>query len=375
MKIALLTLPLQANYGGILQAYALKTYLERLGHDVWLIDNHRSETPVSNLFLRTVLRRAVESLFHRKEIFAELNDARTRDYKKSEIEKFIYRHLAPRTFPVYDAADYAALRDEGFDLFVVGSDQVWRPRYARPIECYFFSFLEGSPVRRIAYAASFGTAACEYTREERERCARLIAGFSAVSVREKRGVEQCREYFGYEGARQVLDPTLLLRAEEYAPLLEKSPRQGDTIHSYLFRLKSDMQRALGRVAARQGLKIIRHTDRPSESRGKMPGIEQWLTELHDARYVVTDSFHACVFCILFHKPFAAYINRRRGSERIHSLLALFGLESRIMESGADLLERLGAPIDWSAVDRKLEAHRADSREFLAPWVEHATPRG
>ena len=93
MKIALLTLPLHANYGGVLQAFALKTVLERLGHEVWLVDNRRREKPVSNLFLKTVLRRAVESLFHRKEIFAELNTALTQDYKKSEIEKFIYRSL------------------------------------------------------------------------------------------------------------------------------------------------------------------------------------------------------------------------------------------------------------------------------------------
>ena len=153
MKIALLTLPLHANYGGVLQAFALKNYLERSGHDVWLIDNHRQDPPVGNLFLRTVLRLAVESLFHHKEIFAEMNDARTRDYKKSEIEKFIYHHLAPRTFPVYDREDFAALRNEGFDLFIGGSDQVWRPRYARNTDMYFFSFLEGTPLRRISYAA------------------------------------------------------------------------------------------------------------------------------------------------------------------------------------------------------------------------------
>lgn len=77
MKIALLTLPLHANYGGILQAFALKSYLEQFGHEVWLIDNRRREQPVGNLFLWTVLRRTVESLFHHKDIFAELNDART----------------------------------------------------------------------------------------------------------------------------------------------------------------------------------------------------------------------------------------------------------------------------------------------------------
>ena len=79
-----------------------------------------------------------------------------------------------------------------------------------------------------------------------------------------------------------------------------------------------MRRALGRLASQRGLRILRRTDRTSESRGRMPGIEQWLTELRNARHVVTDSFHACAFCILFHKSFAACINRRRGSARVAS---------------------------------------------------------
>lgn len=132
MKIALLTLPLNSNYGGVLQAFALKSHLSRLGHEVWLIDNRKLLKPVSNAYLKTVLRRSVESLFHPKEIFAEMNTLLTQDYKKSEIEKFIYRRLTPKTQPVFDAADYAELADpgNGFDLYIVGSDQVWRPRYA-----------------------------------------------------------------------------------------------------------------------------------------------------------------------------------------------------------------------------------------------------
>lgn len=377
MKIALLTLPLHANYGGVLQVFALKNYLERFGHDVWLIDNRKREAPVSNFFLWTVLRRTVESLFHRKDIFAELNDARTRDYKKSEIEKFIYRHLSPHTFPVYDDEDFIALRDEGFDLFVVGSDQVWRPRYARNIALYFFSFLEGTAVRRISYAASFGTAACEFDPKTREYCARLLAGFSGVSVREMAGVKQCRDYFGYDRARQVLDPTLLLTADQYMPLLKKEPTADNLFFCYLFRIKGDMRKALKRLAAQRGGHIVHRTDRAVDSNGKMPGIEQWLTELHDARCVITDSFHACVFSILFHKSFVVCINHRRGAARIESLLKLFGLESRIAESGSELAAVLDAPINWNAVDRKLEACRIDSREFLAPYItrEGPTPRG
>lgn len=366
MKIALLTLPLNSNYGGVLQAFALKSHLTRLGHEVWLIDNRKRLKPVSNAFLKTVLRRAVESLFHPKEIFAEMNTLLTQDYKKSEIEKFIYHRLTPKTQPVFDAADYAELAasGNGFDLYIVGSDQVWRPRYAGDPEPYFFSFLEGSGARRISYAASFGAADCEYTREQRMRCGELLAGFEGVSVREDTAVGQCREYFGCDRAVHVLDPAMLLTADDYRTLFTAGSAPSDTLYCYLFRVKPGARHILQDFAERHNLRIVRTTDRPNAARGKMPGIGEWLAGLHEARYVITDSFHACVFCILFHKPFAAYINRSRGSASIHSLLKQLGLESRILSSGLQEISMLDAPIDWEAVDRILERRRAESYAFL-----------
>lgn len=308
----------------------------------------------------------MESLFHPKEIFAEMNTLLTQDYKKSEIEKFIYRRLTPKTQPVFDAADYAELAasGNGFDLYIVGSDQVWRPRYAGDPEPYFFSFLEGSGARRISYAASFGAGDCEYTREQRMRCGELLAGFEGVSVREDTAVGQCREYFGCDRAVHVLDPAMLLTADDYRTLFTAGSAPSDTLYCYLFRVKPGARHILQDFAERHNLRVVRTTDRPNAARGKMPGIGEWLAGLHEARYVITDSFHACVFCILFHKPFAAYINRSRGSARIHSLLKQFGLESRILSSGLQDISMLDTPIDWEAVDRILERRRAESYAFL-----------
>lgn len=282
MKIALLTLPLNSNYGGVLQAFALKSHLTRLGHEVWLIDNRKRLKPVSNAFLKTVLRRAVESLFHPKEIFAEMNTLLTQDYKKSEIEKFIYRRLTPKTQPVFDAADYAELAasGNGFDLYIVGSDQVWRPRYAGDPEPYFFSFLEGSGARRISYAASFGAGDCEYTREQRMRCGELLAGFEGVSVREDTAVGQSREYFGCDRAVHVLDPAMLLTADDYRTLFTAGSAPSDTLYCYLFRVKPGARHILQDFAERHNLRVVRTTDRPNAAQGKMPGIGEWLAGLH-----------------------------------------------------------------------------------------------
>lgn len=374
MKIALLTLPTASNYGNILQAYALGTCLRRLGHEVKLVDNRKTDPPVGASFLRTAARRALEACFRRKDIFWEWNLQRRIEDKLAYINRFVYDRLPPRTFPVVTEEDFRELAArERFDLWIIGSDQVWRPRFAAGHAAAFFgSFLDGSAARRITYAASFGTDACEYTPEMRSRCTELLRQFEGVTVREESGIRQCREYFAYDGARRVLDPTMLLTAADYDSLLSLSERRpSDALYCYLFNFKFGAKRLLENFAQKHGLRIVRTTDRPQQIEGRMPGVERWLEELRDAPYVITDSFHACVFCILYHKQFAAYVNRRRGAARIEGLLALFGLEGRILQPGARSLDLLEEPIDWRPVDRILDEQRKLSLRFLR---EHTANR-
>ena len=101
-----------------------------------------------------------------------------------------------------------------YDAYVVGSDQVWRPNYNPFMKAMFLGITEREDVKRIAYAASFGTSKWEFSPQMTSECAVLAKKFDMITVREKSGVDLCREYFGVE-ATWVLDPTMLLNREDY----------------------------------------------------------------------------------------------------------------------------------------------------------------
>ena len=167
MRIGILTLPLHTNYGGILQAYALQTVLERMGHDVCLIEKKRQ--PLRLPLWKAPLsygKRIVKNLTgHPFPIFYEKKMNREEPIVRQNTDKFINKYIKRR---IVD--DFSDIKETDFDAIVVGSDQIWRPKYFQEIEHTFLDFTEGWNIKRIAYAASFGTDKWEYTPEQTERC-------------------------------------------------------------------------------------------------------------------------------------------------------------------------------------------------------------
>ena len=262
-----------------------------------------------------------------------------------------------------------------FDAIIVGSDQVWRPEYLW--ECsvtdMFLGFVQGDHLKRIAYAASFGVDHCPFTTEQLQKCIPLLKKFDAVSVRESSGVEICRNDFGIE-ASQMIDPTLLLQPDDYRQLIDQgdtTPSAGDLL-VYLLDRSPEKDEIVSSIAvAKNGhpFYVGSRVDEPTaplEERIQLP-VEQWLRGFQDARMVVTDSFHGCVFSILFQKPFVAIGNASRGMARFTSLLHLFGLENRLVCSLEEFLfrkEMLMTPIDYESVNPRLQDCRASAMAFL-----------
>ena len=361
MKAGLVTFYHIHHYGALLQAAATERAVERFGWDCEIIDYFVNQD--NALFKRPTGLGSAAHDAHTALHYQALSER----YRR--FEKFSRDHLriSDRRYGRFDELAGGPLP---YDLILSGSDQIWNPKIfpdGRFDPVFFGTF---SQKRRIAYAPSFGVPTIPEGMQAELKG--YLDGFSHLSARETQGSAIIRDIAGKD-APVVLDPTLLLTAEDYRPLFIPGIAPAETIHCYLFRAGSAVRREIGRTAAARGLEIVRMTDRTNESEGKMPGIGQWLSALHDARYVVTDSFHACAFCILFHKPFAVYINRRRGSARIRSLLEQFGLEGRIASPGKPLAQTLDAPIDWEAVERTLEERRADSRGFLALHLQEAPP--
>ena len=363
MRIAIVTLPLHTNYGGILQAYALKTCLESMGHEVTVLDRI-DKMPLPKWWKAPFVyaKRAVMRLFKGASapaVFREIRYRRELPVRSANTSKFIDTYIDPRL-----VRWYSDLKEGEYDAYVVGSDQVWRPLYFGKVQDAFLAFAKDWDVVRVAYAASFGTDKLEYEYFQIEECAALLEKFDGVSVREDSGVTMCSEWFDCERAVQVLDPVMLLSREKYESLLTgvtEHPCQGGLL-TYILDDCPEKKSVVDFFKRVSGLNVV---SVPVEDK-VVPPIENWISSFADAEFVVTDSFHGCVMAILFHKPFVAVGNSRRGVARIQSLLEMFGLDMRLVQ-GIDPEDDgeyyLAAP-DWEAVDAVLAQERMKSEDFL-----------
>lgn len=372
MRIAVITLPLHTNYGGILQAYALRKVLMDLGHEADVIDRKVKVVfpPKWKMPLVYAKRMVLNVMSCGKgpEIFREKRLVKEHPVVAAQVSRFIDSSIGPRLVD-----DYSDIRSGEYDAFVVGSDQVWRPKYFGRIEDAFLDFTSRWNVKRIAYAASFGTGQLEFTYEQLERCSRLLKRFDAVSVREKDAVNICDEWLDYERARSVLDPVLLLGADDYRKVASKSTRRickGKAL-KYILDPKPEKTAIAERVRSwfiggmHDASVAPRDSSIPLKDR-VVPPMEDWIACFEDAEFVVTDSFHACVLAILFHKPFIVLGNPQRGMSRIVSLLESFGLDDRLVHGldPEDDGEYYMNDPDWRAVDEILEQKRGESMAFL-----------
>lgn len=366
MRIGILTLPLHTNYGGILQAYALQTVLERMGHDVVVFD---SPYQYKISFLKKIIaypkRFICKYVFRKKGAIIRFEEYATHVncVKRKNTQPFINKYVHR-----LELTDFRKLNRKDFDAIVVGSDQIWRPKYYPTIENAFLSFSKNWNIKRIAYAPSFGVDNWEYNDEQTKNCKALVKKFDAVSVREQSGVGLCEKYFDVD-AEWVLDPTMLLNSEDYIKLFKdnNTPQSDGTLLDYMLDRDDDKETMIRQVASKANLKPFRLNSRvedptaPLEERVQQP-VEKWLRGFYDAKLVMTDSFHACVFSILFKKPFVVVANRERGLSRIESLLGYFGLTNRIVDNTTEIADL--PDIDYEAVYEKFEGMRVKSMDFL-----------
>ena len=220
MRIGILTPTPRVNYGGIMQAYALQTVLERMGHDVKVICTPRKpwglpwwEKPFA--YTKRIIRKYLLGRGNR--IFIEKYENKIFPLISQHTQQFVDKYIHQ-----YQVNSFSEIKEGDFDVIVVGSDQIWRPKYYVKIEECFLSFSRSwRNLKRIAYAASFGTNEWEFTPKQTRRCAQLVKMFDAITVREESGVQLCRQHFCIE-ARHVLDPTLFLEKEDYTRLIEQA---------------------------------------------------------------------------------------------------------------------------------------------------------
>lgn len=366
MKIGILTLPFNNNYGGYLQAYALMTVLKRMGHQPTLIMRRHNKPKISarckiKLFVTGLLKTILTLKKH--QIIYDVEYGFNK--KGRDMHKFVNEFMQPQTPYLYDTVSLKKYCEGKFDAYIVGSDQVWRAIYVPDIKNFYLDFTKGWDVIRIAYAASFGTDHPEYTDKQVLQCGKLLKYFDAVSIREKSG-NKVFESFGWGNLNPnvVLDPTMLLNANDYSKVLPSDPSESlGKVFYYVLDLNPTLKNLLEDTSSLlekelYGISNIQHVGEV------LPSIEEWLINIRDSNFVVTDSFHGMVFSIIFHKPFIVCVNFDRGVERFISLLDELGLSDRIYNSDCNLQILMANDINWIDVEKRISLLREKSINFL-----------
>lgn len=372
MKIGILTQPLQRNYGGIIQNWALQQMLNFLGHESETISLNGDKRPNGKLvamrcisFVKCIVKRY---LLNRQDLyFYSIFDPRYNPAAPKYADKEFINGINKTKCVTADFNLTKVVAKLGYEAFIVGSDQVWREEYSPNILSYFLDFLpEYDKRKRIAYAASFGKSRDYISKEKISECRRLLQRFDTVSVRENEGIEIVKSDFGREQVEKVLDPTLLLTAEDYEKIiLSKDRHQKPYIASYILDKSEEKSSILKQIADIKKLPI-NEIDIEGKN-GKWATMSQWLANFADADFVVTDSFHGTVFSIIFGKPFIAIANKDRGLDRFVSLLGELNLQDRLVfdlddfEAKKDLLI---SALDYKLVNNNLNNLRKASIKFL-----------
>ncbi len=341
MRIGILTHPQYANYGGILQCYALSEYLKKLGYTPFVIKRENNRPFLLKRWIVSLLRfLRIPRYYHPNKVDRTLN-----------MRPFVKQYLN-LTHPVYNDKQIRELCYEyGLTAVIVGSDQVWRRSFALNYGYNYFLDFVPPHIIKASYAASFGLDVWDYTKEETLRIQQLLNKFSFISVREESAVVLLKNNLNIN-AEWVIDPTLLLTSDDYEKITSQRLINEKYVFVYWLGKKSLIENEIKKYQDKS-YKIVEinlKEDRIQES------IQDWLSYIKYADLVITDSFHGVVFSILFKKQFCMHKNDSGGNGRLYSLMKLLNISLDMLQSNKIL--------DYKSLDNQLIYLRENAQNFL-----------
>lgn len=345
-KIGIATFFPNNNYGCLLQAFSLQNLLAEFGFDAEVISFEPNWTHFT--VKRDLLHIAYAVLSYWKRHF---------NLKKWSIDGI-------KCSKMYHSVKN--LENESYDILIAGSDQIWHPSCFAQLtgghDFYFLNFCN-SARKRIAYAPSL--CVMNWPKSFLTKTIPFLDKFDAISVRESSSAEYLIG-LGYKKTTCVCDPVILHDANFYIKNFCLSIKKSNE-NAFVFLIRENVPEKLkSTIALNAYVFSIKKTK-------NILSIPMWLNNILNAEYVVTDSYHCFVFCLLFHKKFLLLKNTSSLSsmnERFVSLLERIGLTERLInacEKFANLKEIIDSPIDWCIVDVEIKK----MREFSINWLKKA----
>lgn len=366
MKIGILTLPQAENYGGILQAIALYRVLHNQENEVILIYKESYPTLWKEIVKKILLRIPFIDIKNIKRSYKkEVERQKRKEFHRGFIENEIFK-ISENLYTKKDLETY--MKNEKFDAVIVGSDQVWRKEYINDkyYKSYFLDFVDKAKTKKIAYAASFGKDYWEGS-DDIDDISKCLKDFDEISTRELSGISICKNSFGVDNVKHVLDPTLLIGKEFYLnEIVSKYPtsniNKGGLV-TYVLDETNEKKEIIQYIKEELDIDNINHIKGFNNSTITL-SVPEWLASFAYADFIVTDSFHGMVFSIIFEKNFMIIGNLDRGLDRFTSLLSLLDLEDRLIFNLKDLKNKKIDNINYSKINKILDLNKQLSFDFL-----------
>lgn len=309
-KAGIITLFGEYNHGNRLQNYAVQETLKKIGLDVETIKYIPLKYKI-NLEKNEICKRRLKKF---KKFNENIKFANEIMYRENEVPNSI---------------------KNDYDYFIIGSDQIWNFTFKSTFsEKSFAPFAQKS--KKISFSASFGVNHVPEEKDIYQICKENLEDMKAISVREDAGKKIVEELTDRKDVKVLIDPTMMLTSEEWEKIMKK-PENLKTdkyiIKNFLGEIPEEYEKELSRIARENECEIIDISD--DESQFYDIGPSEFLYLEKNAFLVATDSFHACVFSILFNTPFLVFKRVDNNLEsmysRIETLLSTFNLEDRIFK--------------------------------------------
>lgn len=360
MKIGIVTFHRAHNYGAMLQAVALRLFLKQYSQNVYFVDykpkylENEYKMFSWNRLRKANLKGKVEYVLKYARHFSEIKE------RQSAFMGFIHSEIDPYCKPMSDV----------FDVVFYGSDQIWRRNAA--INGYDWVYFGNNEIKshfKYPYAASMGN--LEVKPEDEKEMREMVENFNMLSVRE----DYLKDYLSQicrKEIYQVIDPTLLLTAEEWKKWRNVKNSSEPYVLFYDLRSNSINEEEVYKFAERNSLKV-EHLVGNVFKRSKKPlsstdGPYEFYDKIMNADFVFTSSFHGVALSIIFRKQFIAAFNNNSG--RAVSLLNSLGLEKRILSSGSALPMSFEM-INYDEVIDRLKQLQSDSGSYILKCLNDA----
>lgn len=378
-KVGIITIVNVNNYGAELQAFATFRKLQLMGYNAEIInylyykdwryiDSKMSRSfnsmsikgkiiyfakyRVASFVLNKILPLICKDVKQRIANFNSFHQHNTRFSKLYKSMKDLYTDT-----PIYD-------------VYMVGSDQVWNPNASSSIEPYFLTFAPHSALT-VSYASSFGVSKIE-NNSIANRIKLGLSSIKTISVRESSGVNLVKELTGHT-AQLVCDPTLLLNKSEWTMFMKPVSNMPQR---YVLIYQLSESDAIVKLATRIGkqeqipvYRICKRAFKVKKDKGVVnilnAGPSEFLSLITNASFIITNSFHGTAFSINFDVPFYTVVSaKKKNNNRMESLLDYVGLGKRIVKDDVDITNLPIVGYDVNATQLKLKSFRLESEKFL-----------